>query len=117
MGRYYRDYVDLTAHFDEVLPGRIHRMYYEDLVRHPEREIRRILDYCGLPFEEACLRFYEGERGVFTASSEQVRQPLYDGSIDRWRHYDPWLLPLKAGLGPALESYSGSATDVQRGAA
>src|SRR5206468_901295 len=73
IGRYYRDYVELMAHFDAVLQGRVHRVFYEDVVRDPETEIRRLLDYCGVPFEEACLRFYETERGVRTASSEQVR--------------------------------------------
>jgi len=105
IGRYYRVYVELLAHFDRVLPGRIHRVIYEDLVRHPEREIRRLLDYCGLPFEEGCLRFYETDRGIRTISSEQVRRPLYTDSVEQWRHYEQWLGPLKAALGPVLDAY------------
>jgi tetratricopeptide (TPR) repeat protein len=105
IGRYYRGYVELLAHFDHVLPGRIHRVIYEDLVRDSEREIRRLLDYCGLPFEEACMRFHETERGIRTISSEQVRQPIYNDAIAQSRNYDPWLGALKAALGPVLEAY------------
>jgi sulfotransferase family protein len=105
IGRYYRGYVELLAHFDRVLPGRIHRVIYEDLVRDSEREIRRLLDYCGLPFEGACMRFYETERGIRTISSEQVRQPIYNDAIAQSRNYDPWLGALKAALGPVLEAY------------
>lgn len=105
LGHYYRDYVDLMAHFDAVLPGRIHRVYYESMVSDTEGEVRRLLDYCGLPFEPACLRFYENERAVRTASSEQVRQPIYRAGVDHWRHYEPWLQPLKHSLGPALAAY------------
>ena len=93
------------AHFDAVLPGRVHRVIYEELVDDTEREVRRLLDYCGLPFEDACLRFFENERPVRTASSEQVRQPIYRDGVDQWRHYEPWLDPLKAALGPALTTY------------
>ena len=82
LGRYYRDYVELMAHFDAVLPGRVHRVFYESMIEDTEAEVRRLLDYCGLPFEEQCLRFYENERAVRTASSEQVRQPIFkDGWI------------------------------------
>jgi len=105
IGRYYRAYVELMAHFDHVLPGRIHRVIYEDLVRDPEAEIRRFLDYCGLPFEEASLHFYETNRGIRTISSEQVRRPIYTDSVGQWRHFEPWLGPLKAALGPVLELY------------
>ena len=104
LGRYYRDYVDLMAHFDAALPGRIHRVIYEDLVDHTEREVRRLLDHCGLPFEDACLRFFDNERPVRTASSEQVRQPIYRSGVAQWRHYEAWLDPLKAALGPVLAS-------------
>jgi len=107
MGRYYRDYVDLMAHFDEVLPGRIHRVFYERMVEDTETEVRRLLDYCGLPFEEGCLRFFENERPVQTASSEQVRQPIYREGMDHWRHFDEWLSPLKSELGPVLDAYPG----------
>ncbi|HET7756059.1 MAG TPA: sulfotransferase [Steroidobacteraceae bacterium] len=99
LGQFYRDYVALMAHFDAVLPGRVHRVQYEDLVGDLEGEVRRLLDYCGLPFEERCLRFYETRRVVQTASSEQVRQPLYPEGVDQWRNYEPWLGPLKEALG------------------
>lgn len=105
IGRYYRDYVELMAHFDDVLPGRIHRVFYETMVEDTENQVRHLLDYCGLPFEEQCLRFFENARPVRTASSEQVRQPIYREGVDHWRHYDPWLAPLKGALGPVLESY------------
>jgi tetratricopeptide (TPR) repeat protein len=105
IGRYYLDYVDMMAHFDEVLPGRIHRVFYENMIREPEVEIRRLLKYCDLPFEESCLRFYETDRGIFTASSEQVRRPVYTDSMETWRHYDRHLGPLKATLGQVLDLY------------
>ena len=104
MGRYYRDYVDLMAHFDAVLPARVHRVQYEQMVDDIEAEVRRLLDYCGLPFEPQCLRFFENERPVRTASSEQVRQPIYRAGVDQWRHFEQWLDPLKTALGPALET-------------
>jgi hypothetical protein len=99
MGLYYRDYCDLMAHIDMVLPGRVHRVHYELLVTDPEGELRRLLDYCGLPFEDECLRFYENPRAVQTISSEQVRQPIYSGALEQWRHYEPWLGPLKEAVG------------------
>lgn len=105
MGRFYRDYVALMAHFDEVLPRRIHRVFYEHMVEDTETEVRRLLDYCGLPFDEACLRFFENERPVRTASSEQVRQPIYREGIEQWRHYEAWLDPLKSALGAVPDAY------------
>jgi hypothetical protein len=87
------------AHFDAVLPGRVHRVDYERLVADLEGEVRRLLDYCGLPFEAQCLRFHETRRVVQTASSEQVRRPLYTAGVDEWRKFEPWLGPLKAALG------------------
>jgi tetratricopeptide (TPR) repeat protein len=105
IGRYYADYVELMAHFDAVLPGRVHRVIYEQMVIDPEAETRRLLDYCGLPFEDACLRFYENDRAVRTASSEQVRKPIFTDAADHWRNYDIWLGPLKAALGPVLNAY------------
>ena len=105
IGRYYRDYVGLMAHFDRVLPGRIHRVAYEALVDDTEAEVRRLLDYCGLPFEPRCLRFFENDRPVRTASSEQVRQPIYRAGVDHWTHFEPWLGPLKAALGPVLDAW------------
>jgi hypothetical protein len=106
LGRYYRDYVELTAHFDAVLPGRVHRVVYERMVDETESEVRRLLDYCGLPFEEGCLRFYENERAVRTASSEQVRQPIYRDALEQWTHFEPWLGALAPHLGPALEAHA-----------
>ena len=107
IGRYYHDYVELMAHYDDVLPGRIHRVIYENMVDDTEAEVRRLLDYCGLPFEERCLRFFENERPVRTASSEQVRKPIFREGIDHWRHYEPWLQPLRSALGPVLDAYPG----------
>jgi len=86
-------------HFDSVLPGRVHRVQYEDLVTDLEGEVRRLLAYCDLPFEEQCLRFYETERVVQTVSSDQVRRPLYADAVDQWRNFEPWLGPLKEALG------------------
>jgi tetratricopeptide (TPR) repeat protein len=105
LGRYYHDYVVLMSHFDNVLPDRVHRVFYEKLIESTEAEVRRLLDYCALPFEEGCLRFYENERAVRTASSEQVRQPIFRDALEHWRHFEPWLDPLKAALGPVLEAY------------
>ena len=105
MGRYYADYVDLMAHFDAVLPGVVHRVIYERMVADPEAEVRRLLDYCGLPFEPGCLKFYENDRAVRTASSEQVRQPIFTDGVDQWRAYEPWLGPLKTALGPVLTTW------------
>jgi len=105
IGRYYRDYVELMAHFDEVLPGRVHRVIYERMIDDTEHEVRRLLDYCGLPFEENCLRFYENDRAVRTASSEQVRRPIFREGVEQWRHFADWLEPLETALGPALEAY------------
>ena len=107
LGHYYRDYVEIMAHFDEVLPGKVGRVHYETLIADPERGIRRLLEHCGLPFEDACLRFYENGRAVRTASSEQVRQPIFREAVDHWRHYEPWLDPLKQALGDVLTQYPG----------
>ena len=105
IARYYRTYLEIMAHWEDVLPGRILRVHYEDVVGDLEGSVRRILDYCELPFEEACVEFHKTERSVRTASSEQVRQPLYREGLDLWRHYEPWLGPLKDALGDALVSY------------
>jgi hypothetical protein len=75
------------------------------MVEYPEREIRRLLDYCGLPFEEKCLHFYQNDRAVRTASSEQVRQPIFREGVDQWRHFEPWLGPLKSVLAGVLQDY------------
>jgi len=105
LGRYYRDYVGLMRHFGVALPGRIHRVVYEDLVEDTETIVRGLLDYCGLPFEAACLTFYENNRSVRTVSSEQVRRPIFRDGLAQWRHYEPWLAPLKDALGPELENW------------
>jgi tetratricopeptide (TPR) repeat protein len=101
----YRDYVKLMAHFDRVLPGKIHRVIYERLIGNLEHEVRRLLDYLGLPFEEECLRFHEETRNVFTPSVDQVRTPLYNTAVEYWRHYEPWLGPMKEELGYVLAAY------------
>ncbi|WP_417318605.1 tetratricopeptide repeat-containing sulfotransferase family protein [Emcibacter sp.] len=105
IGHYYRDYVKLMDHWDEVLPGRVHRVQYEEMVTDTENQIRKLLDYCGLEFEEACLKFYETDRAIRTPSAEQVRQPIYKGGLDQWRNFEPWLDPLKEALGPVLDRY------------
>ena len=105
IGRYYRDYVGLMAHFDAVLPGKVHRVIYERMVADTEGEVRRLLDHVGLPFEDACLRFWTNDRAVRTASSEQVRQPIFDDALDHWRKFEPWLDPLKDALGDVLDAY------------
>ena len=105
LGRYYADYVELMRHYDRALPGRVHRVIYEDMVEDTEAVVRRLLDYCGLPFEEGCLRFYENQRAVRTVSSEQVRRPIFREGLDQWKRFDPWLDPLKSALGPVLENW------------
>lgn len=105
IGRYYCGYVDLMAHFERVLPGKILRVHYEDVVADLEGQVRRLLAYCGLPFEEGCVQFHKTEREVRTASSEQVRRPIYKEGLEQWQHFEPWLGPLKDALGPALQDY------------
>ncbi|MDR7101635.1 sulfotransferase [Croceicoccus sp. BE223] len=107
MGGYYRDYVRLMAHIDAVQPGRVHRIIYEDMVEDTEGEVRRLLDFCGLPFEPACLSFHETERAVRTASSEQVRQPIYRDGTSAWKPFEAHLGPLVEALGPALTEWRG----------
>lgn len=105
IGRHYRDYVELMAHFDRLLPGAVHRLFYEDLVANTEAEIRRLLCYLELPFEKDCLDFHRTKRAVATVSAEQVRLPIYGSALERWRSYEPWLGPLKTALGPVLDRY------------
>ena len=102
MGRYYRDYVRLMQHWDDVLPGHVLRVQHEDVLDNLEGQVRRMLDFCGLPFEEQCLRYWETERAVRTPSSEQARQPIFRSSTEQWRHYNEWLDPLREALGPEL---------------
>jgi tetratricopeptide (TPR) repeat protein len=105
LGLYYRDYVDLMNHVDNVLPGRVYRLYYERLVTDTEPEVRRLLEYCRLPFEPACLRFYENRRVVQTISSDQVRRPIYSAGLEQWRHFATWLEPMKFALQDLVDDY------------
>ena len=105
LGRYYRTYLELMAHWDRVLPGRVLRVQYEDVVTDLEGNVRRLLEFCGLEFEPACQRFHQTRRGIGTPSSEQVRQPIFRSGLDHWRHYEPWLDPLKIALGDAVIRY------------
>jgi len=115
LGLYYSDYVRLMAHVDAVLPGRVHRVIYERMVEDTETEVRALLDHCGLEFEPQCLEFHKTERAVRTASSEQVRRPIYKEATEEWRPYQPLLGPLREALGPVLDSYpEPPATFVQR---
>ena len=107
LGHYYTDYVRLMAHVDHVLPGRVHRVFYERMIDNTEVEIRALLAFCGLDFEEKCLRFHETERAVRTASSEQVRRPIFREGTEGWHDFDPWLGPLRAALGDTLTAYPG----------
>lgn len=107
IGRYYADYVKLMALWDERFPGAVHRLIYEDLVADAEREVRRLLDYIGVPFDPACLRFHETARAVRTPSAEQVRRPLNMDGLDQWRRYAPWLGPLEAALGDTRDHWRG----------
>jgi hypothetical protein len=105
IARYYRTYLELMRHWDAVLPGRVLRVWHEDVVEDLDTNVRRILDFCGLEFEPGCVEFHKTERSVRTASSEQVRQPIFREGLDQWRHYEPWLGPLKEALGDALIRY------------
>ncbi len=105
IGRFYREYVELMAHIDQVLPERVLRVFYESMIEDTEAQVRRLLSFCGLPFEDGCLKFYENDRPVRTASSEQVRRPIFRDGVEHWRHYEPWLGPLKEALGPVLRDY------------
>ena len=105
IARYYRTYLELMRHWDEVLPGRVLRVHHEDVVADLEGQARRMLDHCGLAFEPACLEFHKTQRSVRTPSSEQVRQPIFRDGLDQWRKYEPWLGSLKTALGDALERY------------
>lgn len=110
LGRYYRDYVRMMTHIDEVMPGRVYRVFHERLVEDSENEIRRLLDHLGLTFDPACLRFHETERAVRSASADQVRRPIDATGVHKWRMFEPWLGPLRDALGPVLGSDSESPT-------
>jgi tetratricopeptide (TPR) repeat protein len=105
IARYYRTYLELMRHWDEVLPGRILRIRHEEVVDDLERNVRRMLDFCGLPFEAQCVEFHKTERSVRTASSEQVRQPLNREGLEQWKNFEPWLAPLRTALGDALQTW------------
>jgi len=108
LGRYYRTYVEIMDHWDRVLPGKVLRVRHEDVVDDLEGSVRRILDFCGLDFEESCLEFYKTRRSIRTLSSEQVRQPISREGLQQWRNYERWLGPLKAALGPLAEPSGGA---------
>jgi hypothetical protein len=103
IARYYRTYVELMDHWHSVIPGKVLLVRHEDVVGNLEGAVRRMLDFCGLPFEPACLEFHRNERSVRTASSEQVRRPIYAEGLEHWRHFEPWLTPLREALGPLAE--------------
>jgi tetratricopeptide (TPR) repeat protein len=103
IARYYRTYLELMRHWDDVLPGWVLRVHHEDVVDDLEGNVRRILEFCGLEFEPQCIEFHRTVRSVRTASSEQVRQPIYREGLDQWKHFEPWLEPLKVALGDALD--------------
>jgi len=105
IGKFYKGYVELMAHWDKVLPGKVLRVHYEHLVANLDSQVRRILDFLELPFEESCLNYYQTDRSIRTPSSEQVRQPIYQSGLEHWRHFEEHLDPLKEALGPVLERY------------
>jgi tetratricopeptide (TPR) repeat protein len=105
IARYYRTYLDLMRHWDTVLPGHVLRVQHEDVVNDLDGSVRRLLDFCELDFEPACVEFHKTERSIRTASSEQVRQPIYREGLEQWRHYEPWLGSLRVALGDALTRY------------
>ena len=104
IGNYYRQYVKLMDHWEAVLPGFVLRVQHEDVVEDLEGQVRRILDFCGLPFEQACVDYHQTERSIRTPSAEQVRQPIFRTSLEQWRHYESWLDPLKEALGPQVRA-------------
>ena len=108
IARYYRTYLELMGHWDEVLPGRILRVYHEDVVEDLEASVGRLLEFCGLPFEPQCVAFHQTRRSVRTASSEQVRQAIYRDGLDQWQRFEPWLGSLQSALGDALVRYRDS---------
>lgn len=104
VARYYRCYIELMEHWNAVLPGKILRIQHEDVVQDLEGNVRRLLEFCGLEFEPQCVEFYKTERSVRTASSEQVRRPIFKEGLDQWRNFEPWLGPLKTALGPLADA-------------
>ena len=102
IGNYYKQYVRLMNHWDEVLPGFVLRVQHEEVVEDLDKQVKRLLDFCELPFEEGCLNFHKTERSVRTPSAEQVRQPIYRSGLDQWRNFEQFLNPLKHALGAEL---------------
>ena len=105
IARYYRTYLELMRHWDEALPGRVLRVHHEDVVNDLEGSVRRLLDHCGLAFEQGCVDFHKTDRSVRTPSSEQVRQPIFRDGLDQWKKFEPWLGPLRTALGDAVERW------------
>jgi hypothetical protein len=105
IARYYRTYLELMRHWDRVLPRQVLRVQHEDVVDDLEGNVRRILEFCGLGYEPQCVEFHKTQRSVRTASSEQVRQPIFREGLEQWKHFEPWLGPLKEALGDALDHY------------
>jgi hypothetical protein len=105
IARYYRTYLELMQHWDTALPGKVLRVLHEDVVDDLEGSVRRLLAFCGLEFEPQCLEYYRTARSIRTASSEQVRRPIFREGLNQWQHYDPWLAELRAGLGDAPMRY------------
>jgi hypothetical protein len=108
VGRYYRSYLRLMDHWDRVLPGKVLRVWHEVTVNDLEATVRRVLDHCGLPFEQSCLEFHKTQRSVRTVSSEQVRRPVNRDGLELWRNYEPWLGPLKEALEPPSPELTGT---------
>ena len=105
LGRYYREYVLLMEHFDRVTPGAVYRVIHEHLIDDTETQVIRLLSHCGLPFDSACLRFHENTRPVRTPSAQQVRRPINREGVEQWRHFAPWLQPLREALGDVIQAY------------
>ena len=105
IGHFYRDYVRLMDHIDQVQPGAVHRLVNERLIDDPEGETRKLLEFVGVPFDPACLEFHRNKRAVQTPSAEQVRRPINRDGVDYWKHYEPWLGPLEEALGDALDTW------------
>ena len=103
LGEYYLHYVDMMAHWDAVLPGKVLRVQYEEVVADLEGQVRRILDFCGVPFEQGCVEYHRSDRPVNTASSEQVREPIYTSAVEFWKNFDPYLDELREVLEPVLK--------------
>ena len=110
IGRYYADYVELMAHYERALPGFIHRAHYDELVDDTEGEVRRLLAFVGVDYQDACLSYWNNGSPISTHSSEQVRRPIYRDALDLWRHYEPWLAPLRESLGNSLATWKQGAT-------